>query len=330
MKRYDRQRKITGRKACFLLLLSLGLVMSSFSFPLPLAATGSSVTVKTDSSELDMKSGSLKDFVQMNIDKLAVEPTFMNWKNAQTKYYPLGPGTHSWLVNVMNSDQRIGYLIVTSAADGKYVLSEYGAGLEGLPYSLNELHQFLVQEELISSTFHGTPHITPLYSPLLPLWEVTMDGKKLYINAAVPDILPWSSSKAEAILKKEISTAGLSSSADAIRSPKEVFRTTQSSDPYDNLLWLRNPKLQSLSENDFTDLLEQEGNLVFQSTGKNDLIGAPLMVSGYQIWTINSDALELGSKNVNMLYAAIGPNGKRFVPLSLLNQYGTLQQAVTN
>ncbi|MDQ0195920.1 hypothetical protein [Paenibacillus wynnii] len=334
MKRKNRWRNSAGKKACFLLLLSIGLATSSFSFPEPLAATGHSVTVyKNTTPQLSMTTapapGTLKDFVQLNIDKLAEEATFKSWKGAQSEYYPLGPGTHSWLVNVMKAEQRIGYLIITAKNEGGYMLSEYGAGYEGLPYSLKELRQLLVQEGLITSTSSGNLTLTPLYVPLLPLWEVSISGKKLYINAVVPEILPWNSSKAEALLKKAGSAANLDLTVGSNLSPREVYQTNQSSDPYDNLLWLTNPKLPTISDNDFSAVLKRKGNLVFQSAGQNESVGAPLMITGYQIWTVDAQTTEPGTASMNKLYAAIGPQGRRFVPLSLLQQYGTLHQAST-
>ncbi|KGE16530.1 hypothetical protein [Paenibacillus wynnii] len=334
MKRKDRWRNSAGKKACFFLLISIGLATASFSFPVPLAATGNSVTAyKNATPDLNMTTapapGTLKDFVQLHIDKLAEEATFKDWKGAQSEYYPLGPGTHSWLVNVMKGKQRIGYLIITAKNEGGYMLSEYGAGYEGLPYSLKELRQLLVQEGLITSTTSGNLTLTPLYAPLLPLWEVSISGKKLFINAAVPEVLPWNSSKAEALLKKAVTAANHGLTGESNLSPREVYQTNQSSDPYDNLLWLTNPKLPMTSDNDFSALLKRKGNLVFQSAGQNESVGAPLMITGYQIWTAEPQTEGSGTGSINKLYTAIGPQGRRFVPLSLLQQYGTLHQVST-
>ncbi|WP_410511770.1 hypothetical protein PaeBR_17125 [Paenibacillus sp. BR2-3] len=331
----DRKRRSARRQACLLLLLSIGLAVSGFSFPAQLTAAGSRVAVtKNAASGLVMKTSpapqTLQDFIQITIDKLAKEDPFKGWKAGQVQYYPLGPGTHSWLVNVMNGEQRIGYLVIAAKDEGGYMLSEYGAGNEGLPYSLSDLRQFLVQEGLISSTYSGTPGLTPLYSALLPVWEITIAGKKLYINAAVPEILPWTSIKAEAVLKTEAAASNGISDPEGLSSPQTVYRSGQSSDPYDDLLWLKNPKLPVLSGDAFLVLLQQKGSLVFQSAGRNDRYGAPFMITGYQVWTSATNTAETGTQNADKVYAAIGPQGKRFVPLYLLHENGTLHKTSAN
>ena len=334
MKRIIRRRNTAGRKACFLLLLSLGLTLSSLLFSSQLTAAGIPVgTIKIAVHELNIKTdpapSTLKDFVQLNMDKLSKEATFKSWKGAESQYYPLGPGTHGWLVNVMKDEQRIGYLIITAKNEGGYELSEYGAGNEGLPYSLSQLRQLLVQEGLISSSYSGTLSLTPLYSPILPLWEVTISGKRLYINAAEPEILPWNYNKAESVLKMSATAVNLKFIAgDYKRTPQAIYRTAGTSDPFENLLWITTPKLPTISDNDFSAVLKTKGNLVFQSAGRNDIVGGPLMISGYQLWRAESVTGETGTKNTNKLYAVVGRDGKRFVPLSLLQQYGTLHEVI--
>lgn len=330
MKRNLSRKNSAGRKVCFLLILCVGLGLSSLISPSLLTAAGSPYPAKNTKSVLQLvtapASSTLEDFVKVNIDKLAAEAPFKSWKNAQSKYYPLGPGTHSWLVNVMNGDQRIGYMIITATTEGGYVLSEYGAGNEGLPYSLSELRQLLVQEGLIPSTYSGKLALKPLYLPLLPLWEVTLSGKKFYINAAVPEILPWSYTKVETLSIKASTVANLYSFSKNTRIPQPIFLSHQSSDPYENILWIKNPKLPIFGEDEFSTLLQQKGSLVFQSAGHNDSVGGPLMITGYQIWRTVDDPSESVQKNNNLLYAAIGPEGKRFVPLPLLQKYGTLHE----
>lgn len=254
MKIKARQTDRFGRGVRLLLCLCLGLTLYSAgsAFPAELSATGTRVTVTQAVSQpslplLEMKwmasPESVQDFARLTISKLSADPPFTSWKNAGTEYYPLGPGTHSWLVNVMDGEQRIGYLIITAKDQGGYMLSEYGAGSYGLPYSLQDLRQFLAQQELIPSNLSGQLELTALYAPLLPLWKLTIDNKTLYINASVLQVLPWSISKAEDMLHVKSAAAGAISSLEPGLAPLPAYQTGGQDDPYADLLWLTAPPL---------------------------------------------------------------------------------------
>jgi hypothetical protein len=322
MKINDWRRK-ARRRAWTLVLLSLALVLSCFSFPEQLTAAGIRAAVsKNTVPGLKMAAAeapeTLKSFIQLTIETLAKEEPFKAWTGSQVKFYPLGPGTHGWLVHVMKGEQRMGYMIITAKEEGGYVLTEYGAGNDGLPYSMSDLRQYLVQEGLIPSNYSGTLTLIPLYSPLLPLWEIKLAGKKLYINAAQPEILPWDSKQAEAMLQKKIPAAlGSISNGDMPATSKAYLVRPSSFDPYDNLLWLKNPELPRLDGEAFIDLIKRKGSMVFQSAGENDKFGAPFMITGYQKWT------------EDIVYAAVGPKGLRFVPLPVLQDNGTLHMAAS-
>ncbi|KAI7246480.1 hypothetical protein KC345_g12063, partial [Hortaea werneckii] len=163
---------------------------------------------------------SLQDFTRLTISQLSADAPFKEWKNAGTEVYPLGPGTRSWLVNVMNGEQRIGYLIISATDNSGYVLSEYGAGTYGLPYSMSELRQYLVQEGLLTSNYSGTIGLSALYAPLLPVWKLTLENKTIYLNASVLQVLPWSLSQAKSILSGQLDASALvSSGQDQTRKP---------------------------------------------------------------------------------------------------------------
>lgn len=330
----NKRRHPTEKQVRLILLLILGLFISSFKYAGELSATGNPITdTGTAIAGLELRPSpapsALKDFVQLTIDKLAKQAPFKSWKEGNNEYYPLGPGTHSWLVNVMNGNQRIGYLIITAKEEGGYVLSEYGAGTEGLPYSVCDLRQLLVQEGLLPSSYSEVLTLTPIYSPLLPVWELSIGAQKLYINASVPEILPWNSNKAEAFLKKELTVANYLSSSDSALVPQAAYRSGQSSDPYADLLWLTKPKLDRLSVNEFSALLRQKGRFIFHSSGHNDTFGSPQAITGYQKWTTTRDTAE-AKGSMSKLYAAAGPQGKRFVPYRELLENGTLHESSMN
>lgn len=335
-----RQKAARIRQVRFLLFLCLGVavLLAATAFPTAYAATYSRSTVTQAVSydglpALTMKSlqspDPLQDFTRLTISKLSASAPFKEWKNAGTEYYPLGPGTHSWLVNVMNGDQKIGYLIITAAQEGGgYVLSEYGAGTSGLPYSLTELRQYLVQEAIIPPGYSGTFDLTALYVPLLPLWQLVLDDETIYINAALPEVLPWTPGKAEDVLRAAITGKNTVSSLIRDWSPLQAYKGGGQDDPYTDLVWLTKPKLKDVSVDSFiAAMLGHDSSVAFQSAGRNDTLGAPFMITGFQRWTVQPAAGKAHSTGSAVVYAASGPGGKRYLPLSLLQQTGTLHPA---
>lgn len=317
----------------FLLLVCLSLVAVSSCFTTELYATGTKVsviqTVSLDTLPvLEIKSvpspDTVQEFANLTINKLAAEAPFKDWKDAKLEYYPLGPGTHSWLVNVMNGEQRIGYLIVSATEKGGYMLSEYGAGTYGLPYSLIDLRQLLVQKGLITSSSSGTIELTALYAPLLPVWKISIDDKTFFINASIPTLLPWSLSKAESVLKGKLTETNLVTTLDSNVSPLSAYNSGGSDDPYEDIMWLTSPKLTTVSSDSIALLIRSKKSIAYQAAGRNDTIGAPFMVTGYQSWLPDSGNKDTGNRAT--VYAAIGPEGKRYLPLSVLQELGTLHK----
>lgn len=339
-----RQKAVRSRRVRLLLFLCLGVsvLTTGSAYPPAYAATATAAdsrSAATPSSPLDGLSAmaveslpspsSLQDFTSHTISKLSTEAPFKEWKNAGTLYYPLGPGTHSWLVNVMDGDQRIGYLIIAAAQQGGgYVLSEYGAGTAGLPYSLTELRQYLVQEELIPSDYSGTMELTAVYAPLLPVWQLVLDDGTLYINATVPEVLPWSHSKADSVLNASGAETRQVSSLNQNWSPLQTYLSGGQDDPYADLQWMAIPKLKDVSGDSFpAAMLEYNGSVAFQSAGRNDTLGAPFMITGYQRWTLPEASGNSSGSSTAVVYAATGPGGKRYLPLAALQQIGTLHPA---
>ncbi|WP_054940063.1 hypothetical protein [Paenibacillus ihuae] len=330
-----RSRTASRRRGRLLLILCLGLTLLPIAsgFPSATEAQGSRFTV-SQAVSLELQPGltlkalpspqSLQDFTALTINRLSAAAPFTEWKNAKTEFYPLGPGTHSWLVNVKNGEQRIGYLIVSATEDGGYLLSEYGAGTSGLPYSMTELRQFLVQEELIPSSYSGKAELTALYAPMLPVWKLTLDKQTYYINALTLEILPWSLSKAESVLNGTLPAAGTVTSVEHSWTPQRAFRSGGQDDPYADLQWLASPKLKLVNGDNVAVLLGSGSALAFQSAGKNDTTGAPFMITGYQSWQISAQGTPNQAKTV--IYAASGLQGRRYLPLTALQQTGTLHK----
>ncbi|MEK4329502.1 hypothetical protein MKX70_27010 [Paenibacillus sp. FSL R7-0312] len=339
MKIKAKQKGPLGRRTRLLLCLTLGLTLfaASASPPPALASIGSRATV-TQAVLQELLPGlvmtqapaseSLQDFTRLTISQLSADAPFKEWKNAGTEVYPLGPGTRSWLVNVMNGEQRIGYLIISAADGGKYLLSEYGAGTYGLPYSMSDLRQYLVQEGLITSSYSGKIELSALYAPLLPVWKLTLADKTLYLNASVLQVLPWSLSQANRILDGQLDANALvvyTGSGQQVRAPLPALLSSGQDDPYADLQWLTAPELKNISEASLNTLLKNRGSLAFQSTGRNDALGAPFMITGCQSW-LTASAGSNGGAEPAVIYAAAGPGAKRYLPLTALQKYGTFHK----
>jgi hypothetical protein len=330
MKISSRQRLKLAGQGCLLLLLSFGLFVSSSGSPSAVALARVSVIQSVTQDAIPVlkmstlpSPTSVQEFAKATLNKLAAEAPFTAWKDAGIEYYPLGPGTHGWLVNVMKGEERIGYMIISATDTGGYMLSEYGAGTYGLPYSLNDLRQFLVQNGLITSSFSGTIKLTALYAPLLPVWKITIDEKTVYINASVPQILPWTLSKAEEVLKEQPQTTDVITNLNPDVSPLSAFNSGGSDDPYEDILWLTAPKLTTVGGDNIALLIRPKESIAYQAAGRNDLVGAPFMITGYQSWQPSHGQAE---NNKLTVYAASGPEGKRYLPLTALQNNGTLHK----
>lgn len=76
----------------------------------------------------------LKELAEQWCKQLAADPSFATWRGAKLSVYPLGPGTHSWMVILSQQEERVGYFIIHAEENGGYKLGEYGLD----PYITNE------------------------------------------------------------------------------------------------------------------------------------------------------------------------------------------------
>ena len=116
---------------------------------------------------------------------------------AKWNSYPLGPGTHGWVILFSDQGREVGYMIVQATESGEFRLMEYGTGSSPL-FSLTTLYRSLVQQELIPSTTlfedfvqNETIPFDRLYtSTLTSVWKVTLDDKTYYLDAKSGELLP--------------------------------------------------------------------------------------------------------------------------------------------
>ncbi|WP_438349821.1 hypothetical protein ACP8HI_03885 [Paenibacillus sp. FA6] len=263
----------------------------------------------------------LKTLTETVVEQLSEQASFASWKNSELGYFPLGPGTHSWLVTVSMNQQELGYLIFTAEDSDTqaYILSEYGRS-PSVPYDLTSLHQTLMQSDIISSSskYAYPTNIEPLYAPLLPLWKISFGNyETLYLNALTMDVLPWDEShlKKLNLQTSMLDTAHFTEQDYSFTSAAAVARQGER-DPLANLMWITTPRLSLLSDDDIVNYINNDNNLIFTAPYHNDDVGGPFAVSGFQKWTSSKATPQ------QTIYVGTGLSGQRYLPLSLLRSKG--------
>ncbi|MDR0266745.1 hypothetical protein [Paenibacillus sp.] len=264
------------------------------------------------SQRLEAAPSSLQSFTKDVVSELSMQDSFEQWKNASISYNPLGPGTHSWLATVSQNGKPIGYLILTSTDDGSYMLSEYGRD-ESMPYNTPALYSRLKQLGILKadSKLLAGVSIEARYSTLLPLWKITRPGKKaIYLHGITAEELPiQAANDAKA-------AGGLTPHLRIQLASTMISEPHRTNDPYDNLLWLTTPKLAFQRNSDlFQAVKTGQSSLVFISPGHNANYGAPFAITGIHTWSSDTSGNDV-------LYAASGINGSRFLPASELLLHG--------
>ncbi|MGF7045661.1 hypothetical protein J2T13_000121 [Paenibacillus sp. DS2015] len=265
---------------------------------------------------------SLQSFATTVIQQLSAQKPFASWKDAELQYFPLGPGTRSWLVIIsQNQKKDLGYLILSAKDNGSnpdqsYILSEYGSA-PSIPYNLTMLRQTLVQLEIIPTSFPNTIKVEALYVPLLPLWKISSDTKEaVYINALTLDVLPWGDTHFQSLSDKAVwSKDGIPSSDYSHTSTTPVSYSAEM-DPYNNLLWITSPKVPLPTNQAFTSYMKSQNSLIFTAPNRNDDYGSPFNITGFQEWS------SMHQDTQDFLYVGTGLSGNRYIPLSLLRKQG--------
>lgn len=256
-------------------------------------------------------------FAEQQAVALGSVDTEAHWKNADLDFYPLGPGTHSWLVQAEFEGKPIGYMIITVTEQGQMMLSEYGHG-EQSPYNNELLGQTLDRQHVnLEALLAGGGELHLGYTlPLLTYWKVEQPNHPaLYIDATNGDVLPSeflnlleADSKQTSVSITDLSTTP-SLSVDPLHL-RPVFN------PADNLLWITSKPVAADRAKDVIQHGENQ-EIVFSAGDRNVVYGGPLPVSGYQLWHTDQEA-------ESILYVALGGKSsiQRFVPLSTLQQDG--------
>ncbi|TBL73354.1 hypothetical protein [Paenibacillus thalictri] len=216
---------------------------------------------------------------------IAKEKGFEQWKNANWTSYPLGPGTHGWVVILKKGSDEVGYMIVQAVEDGTYRLSEYGSGKYPL-FSLSTLYRSMVQQELIDISYAKFSQAKELqgerlyFNPLQAVWKVRLKDKTYIIDAKTGELLPV---HAAALPQETASTNGLTKS----QSSHTILERLElpGFDPYEKLPWVKGKPLEVDTFATLKSLLAEKQKLTYVAYLYGYEVNVPLAVTGYHTWT---------------------------------------------
>lgn len=273
----------------------------------------------------------LRKFASTVIQELAQQQPFTAWSEAITTIEPLGPGTHSWLVTIQDRETNStsspsGYLIISMTEAGEYKLIEYGMGPDSV-YAISTLESALSNAGLSLSN-NNNLEIVPVYSgPVLAEWAISRAGTSQvehYLDAQTGELLPENESSWKLQASRyvpPVKAAGSSSTHPKYLtgeemshlSPDQLVHTSDSFDPYDNILWMVENAMNVKFES-FENVLVKHKRLIFVSSGQDRTYSVPLPVFGYQKWSLNDDSI---------LYIMSGSESSpRFISLQALADSG--------
>ncbi|MFC0211170.1 hypothetical protein ACFFK0_01695 [Paenibacillus chartarius] len=265
----------------------------------------------------------LDDSIDRWRQALARESGFSAWKNASWTSYPLGPGTHGYIVLFVEGGKEVGYMIVGASPEGTFKLIEYGTGPRPL-FSLTTLYQALVQQELIPSSMNLAEFLNDrlsrkerLYAgPMHALWKLTLNGEVVYLDAKTGEKLPAD----ETLFPK--SNTGNKPAADKAGTPGLTGQPDQAAqvqakallpefDPYDRITWVTGKPLSLASFDSVKKTLSGKSRLLYVAELYDGKVTVPLAVIGYHVWSKPGDS-----------YMAVDQDGVRYIRYDSLGGVG--------
>lgn len=211
---------------------------------------------------------------QDTLSKLSLELEFSSFANAELLIMPLGPGTHGYIVHILQSAEPVGYLIITATESSGYAVTEYGTGSTPLFSSL------LYPKDMTSSTdMHDSRFMK--YNGTLAYWQLTdHDGHSIHIDASNGDQLPD-------FVSYEASPITISKSLEGIQLEDQPGKLELASIPFNpssNLLWLVSDALMVHNAAGLMKQLNRHERLIFSAHKQNMWYSGPLAITGYHSW----------------------------------------------
>jgi hypothetical protein len=245
------------------------------------------------------------------IQSISKEPGFEDWQQAAWTKYPLGPGTHGWVIHIRKDENDIGYLVIQSTQDGGLQLQEYGRGDQPL-FSLNTLHQSLMRHGLIVQS-NDSKQLERIYmDPLHSVWRADIGEDRYYMDAKSGELLPVQDKHIEAMLQQAppSATARFEAKLDSIIETVII----PAFDPFYRVNWLTDPPMVLNDHYAFQHAFHHEAQITYSTHLYGRLILCAYAVNGFQTW------------NDDITFVSLDYEGDRFIPYSVLAELGSFYQ----
>lgn len=264
--------------------------------------------VMTLQIQSDLPAPSLQNAVNGFIQELASQQGFEQWKQGTWTTYPLGPGTHGWIVMVMVDGQEAGYLVVQASGQDTYQLIEYGKGQYPL-FSMQTLYHSLVRLEIIEYPYHLE---RIYYNPLEALWKVTVPQaeRAWYIDAKTGEELPLDNDSQLPESDKGVFVKPLPfTNTDSLHTIIAVGQT-EPSDAYERLPWVQGKGEPLVRFELLQQWIDQGRKPVFVAELYGGNVQVPLPIIGYQAWS--------GGES----FVGVRQDDDRYLPFHVINPLG--------
>lgn len=263
----------------------------------------------------------MEAIIRQSIGSLSALPAFAEWQGAAWDVYPLGPGTHGWVVLLTKDGKEIGYLVISAAEDGQLSLAEYGAGEHPL-FSLNTLRHAMTGQEIVApdmplAQFMDETVIAKerLYTGVLQsVWKVSIGHDSFYYDAKTGDRLPnlddFDAVRGEH--GKQAAAAAATTASSQADTIVAVAAAAGNFDPYDDIGWMDNQDPVIANGKTIQSLLETGARMLYRTGSFRQTALYALPVTGYHTWT-----------HANVSYFELDQNGPRFLPAGDLLAVGS-------
>lgn len=293
-------------------LMAASLLFTSIGYG---AQAASSAPVVLTVNQIN-ESISVKEQAQRWAEELSAEERYQSWRNAKVSVTPMGPGTHSWLVQLTQDGSGIvGYIVIYATEDGGFQLGEYGIGAYPL-FNEQALQLSLLQLELDPNTIKAER----VYGDALhAAWRITTKRAVYYTDAMSGEGLPI---EKEQDWEDEQKTTSASAEYRYGLSDKDAkleaqYELTAAFDPYGRMPWLTKEPMDITNSNYTASLLKAiQSNKEIRYTAESykGKLRQVWSVIGYDVWEGDQIYLALDTDEESA--------DRRYIPIELLIQEG--------
>lgn len=223
---------------------------------------------------------------------LGKQKGFESFAKASWTSYPLGPGTHGWIIILKQNDTEVGYMVVHAESDETFRLSEYGTGKSPL-FSLATLYRSLVQQGLIDMSYAAFANAEELhgerlyFNPMQALWKIKIQSRSYLIDAKTGELLPIHESSVPQQSGMEEGNITKTQSSHTLVEKLEL----PAFDPFEKLPWVKGKPLDIQSFADLKEQLAGKHKMTYVAFLYGYEVTVPLAVTGYHIWTADGYVL---------------------------------------